>query len=1157
MISMLETDALPVDQEARERIECSFDETLFVEAGAGSGKTRELVQRIVGLVASGVALPRIVAITFTNAAAAELRDRIREELERAARPGSGLGSRERAFCAEAVAVIDTAAIQTLHSFAQRLLTTFPVEAGLPPEFEVRDEVGASIAFEEHWVPFLEDLLKDGLSDPAIAEALVRAFGLGLDVHHLRQVAEAFHESWDWVLPVQFDRPEAPLVDASRIIASVEGAMALRGEIKAGKEDDKAFVELSMLTPRLENLSFAQAALNAASSDDDRQVAEQELLNALGSKSLRIIHGQKANWNQESLDTLRSFLGQAESERVALMDGLRAACLGPLLGALQVFVRSYRDERIATGSLEFHDLLVLARDLLRDHSYVRKSLSSRFHVILIDEFQDTDPIQVEIAVLLVSSDTVLTPRPWREASVEQGRLFFVGDPKQSIYRFRRADIDLYRDVAGRFGGETGGIVRLTQNFRSVPSVIEWINVVLGRLFSLERKQTTDGLASQVAFERLSAWRVPDERSSVSVWLLGGPLSKPDCPDLATARRIEARQIAAAIGRVRTEGTEAVAWQVADGTRGWRAPRFYDIAVLMPTRTALPELERALSEAGIPARIESRSLLFETEEVRTLLAILGAIDDPTDQVALVAALRAPGFGCSDRDLYEFVAAGGRWDNIEQPVEGYPAGGIVAQSLLFILDLHRRRWWLDPAEMVDTIIRERRLFQVAFASRRPRDSWQRLRFLHEQARAFSSAGGRNLRQFVLYMQRQGEENARILDTVVPEDDDDAVRIMTIHAAKGLEFPVVVMAGLNARQSTQRPVLLWGADARPEVRTGKQFQYFKTAGYDGVQEYEDAMERIEDDRLLYVAATRARDHLIVSLYDYERSRRAKHSIRHSGNECSAAECLFALSRDVPELWQEFEPSAVATTRPVPAPGATTGDTKETYEAWVTWRRGLIHAPPRIPVLAATEIARAAEPGPDLAHQAPEGKEEQVDEDAPWKKGRAGTAIGRAVHAVLQTINLETGEGLLDAARAQAAAEGVDERLQDVVAYVESARQAPAVREALAGGRFWREVYVSALIDGTVVEGFIDLLYETHAGLVVVDYKTDSVGEEGVDGAVLRYRLQGAAYALALQESLGRPVARCTFIFVQPRLERMVEDLPAAMSDIRGILLRAKNTAG
>ena len=479
---------------------------------------------------------------------------------------------------------------------------------------MRDEVAASIAFDERWTPFLEDLLKNGNGDPIVAEAVVQAFGLGLQPRHLEQIAESFHRSWDRILSASFDRPEAPPVDAHEIIALAEEACARRHEIKPGRETDRAYVALEELEPHVASLAHAQGALDAAIPGDDSRVAEEQLLQLLSTKSLSFRFGQAANWPGRALDELKDLTNTAEQSRKTLLDSLRRACLGSLLSAIQGFVRDYRDERVAAGSLEFHDLLVLARDLLQANREVRRSLSSRYRVLLIDEFQDTDPIQIEIAVLLASDDPDAGAKSWQEIHVEPGRLFFVGDPKQSIYRFRRADIDLYRRAAERFGSGAGDMVRLTQNFRSVPSVIEWVNSVLGALFELERKQPANGVASQVAFEPLSPWREADPTSPVSVWLLGGPQAKGDeLGNVADLRRPEAQQIAGAIRRIRADGAEHDVWQVSDDNGGWRAPRYSDIAVLMPTRTTLRELERALSEAGIPARVESRSLLFETEEV----------------------------------------------------------------------------------------------------------------------------------------------------------------------------------------------------------------------------------------------------------------------------------------------------------------------------------------------------------------------------------------------------------------------------------------------------------------------------------------------------------------------------------------------------------------
>jgi ATP-dependent exoDNAse (exonuclease V) beta subunit len=598
-----------------------------------------------------------------------------------------------------------------------------------------------------------------------------------------------------------------------------------------------------------------------------------------------------------------------------------------------------------------------------------------------------------------------------------------------------------------------------------------------------------------------------------------------------REQEAREIAALIRSAKEE-----AWQVTvdeQGKRRRRPANYSDIALLLPTRTPLPSIEDALEEAGIPYRVESRSLVYDTQEVRDLLAILRSIDDATDEVALISTLRSPAFACGDDDLFRYHDAGGRWDYRREAPNGLAPDDPVVAAMAALHDLHLRRWWLPISGVVEAVIRERRLFELAFAHQRPRERWQRLRFVLDQARAFTEIGGRTLRQFIDWAERQSQGGTRVVETVVPEPDDDAVRIMTVHAAKGLEFPIVILAGLNLEGGGHsQACVLWNDDNSPEAKLGS----FATEGYPALEQREKDMEAFEDIRLLYVAATRARDHLVVSV----------HHKRSDKNRSHAAQIL-ERSMTARHLWQ----AALVSPRLNLAPAADApafDDSPERREAWLAVRAHQLNQLSNVPAVAATSIASgvAGADDPNLRKESP------VEEMPPWRRGRAGTALGRAVHAVLQSIDLATADGLEGAARAQAAAEGIADRAGEIARMVSTALASPWVRAAVASGRYWRELFLAAPIEGQTLEGFVDLLYEAPEGLVIVDYKTDELPDGlRLEEAMTRYRLQGAAYALALEAALGRHVARCVFLFVQPStaLGQAVADLPMAMADVRRTL--------
>ena len=1114
---------VPVDDDARKTIRDDLNATLFVEASAGTGKTTSLVQRVTNLVATGTTtLDRIAAITFTEAAAAELRDRIRASLE-AASLNDQLIEVERDRCHQGIAHLDHADICTLHSFAGGLLRERPLEAGLPPSFETSDEILAGIRFAEEWSGWLDRHL-DGETE--LAPQLAAAFTLGLTLNHLRNIALAFHQNYSDLLSVNFDSQDAPPLAALETIRDAAAELErLSAYSKNGPGDvlyDHVMAKLSLMR------NLPEAATSQAES----------LRLLLGFLPLRQTRGRQGDWNidtdsgKNACATMKELLGalhQCASEEI---QHARLAVLMPILEDLRQLVLEYAAKRRSEGRAEFHDLLVWARELLSDNPQVRGHFRNRYTHLLIDETQDTDPIQAQIAMLLAQSKDGQSsdrdrPLSWDQVSPEPGKLFVVGDPKQSIYRFRRADVGQMLRMQSSIERSGGRTIKLVQNFRSQRPVVGWVNRLFEQL--MEEGQATGSGNDQAGYEAMYHRWDGDTGNTVGpgVWRLGD--EAVDAP-IGEIRQLEATEIGLLLRQM-----VAQHWQTLDvpatennGREIYRDVRYSDVCILMPRRTGLAALERGLSDAYVPYRLESSSLVFETQEIRDLLNCLKAIDDPADQVSTVAALRSPAFACSDADLLRHHANGGSFDYLAN--ERHKRGDApVLAGFEVLRSFHRSRFDEAAGALIDRFVRDRQLMELAVGDPRMREQWRRYRFLTEQAGRFSRAGGGTLRAFLQWVDDQINEGARVSETPVPESDEDAVRVMTIHGSKGLEFPVVILTGINsapARGSSN--VIVDRASGRVEVGVGAANSRFATPGFEELTDLDARMSADEHIRLMYVATTRARDHLVLSM-----RRPAK------GQRTTAAVISDHLA-DHADLWGAVELDAT-----VPA-GPSTDDPQslhrviddalhstEHLDRWEEARQRVIDDSSRPLFVAATALNRA-------------NKDEEIEQEGPepWRRGRAGTSIGRAVHAVLQSIDLATGEGLEHRARAQAVAEGIPDREDEIARLARVALDSDIVHRAMASNRTWREVPVAAPVGNGSLHGFIDLVFEEQDGLVVVDYKTDAVTEEQLPDVMHRYRLQGGAYAHTIGRITGKPVKEVVFLYLQPQREVVLSDLQMAIAD-------------
>jgi ATP-dependent helicase/nuclease subunit A len=833
--------AAPPDLETRQRLRTDLDTTFFVEAGAGTGKTREMVARIVALVAHGrVSMRELVAITFTAPAAAELRDRVRQALFEAAADSSGMwpDADQRERCARAAQHIDEAAIQTIHAFAANLLREYSLQAGLPPSFDVWDEVQRDQAFEERFRGWLYDQVRANLR---VSATLSRVFALGMTVMQLRELASCLEEQYDllradaaWLVA-----PPAPILQTANThgVALAElGALVHLARDPSGDPLAREVRRVQPLAVRMRDAGTDEDALEALLEYErrpPRSVGAQAAWTA------------PATGKPHPVKIVKDTFKQATDDINEVLREHRSAALADLLTELSTFVLNGAAARKTRGVANFHDLLVWARGLVLHDAHVRISAANRFRHILVDEFQDTDPLQAELICLLAADTGQANITDWRELRLEPGKLFIIGDPKQSIYRFRRADIAVYEALYARADSESERMV-LSQTRRTLAPIVDWVNTYFGC-----EMHHSPGV--QAAYEPLAPRPQLDgvhlEDADVGVRVMGGVVER------SAGERWEAEADAIApVSRhvVREE------WLVSarQGER-WsvRPARYADICLLLPGRTNLRRLERAFERHDVPYRMESGSLVLQTQEVRDVLSCLRAIDDPSDQVALVAALRSQAYGCSDVDLLAWVEAGGalnyerRSPAIDRPVRS------AFENLSAFHAQRMARSARRPSRRSFTIDRwlSRRSASLVPASRGAGCAmWSRKQ----------DAGLKRGTRPCAACWIGWSDSRRTCFTTPRVPYRKLMRTRCVcspfTAQQGLESPVVIISGLGAgkRPAESVQVVPDYLGGRLSVRCGA----FQTPDWDADREKE--LAEAEALRLWYVAATRAREHLVMSLF-------------------------------------------------------------------------------------------------------------------------------------------------------------------------------------------------------------------------------------------------------------------------------------------------------
>ena len=1051
----------PVDEEDRERARRDHASSLVLEAGAGTGKTTLLVDRIETIVRTGAArLGEVAAVTFTENAAATMKLRLRERLERA-RSDTRLPDVERRRVGDALDVLERASVSTVHALCAQILQERPLECGVLPAFRMADEAEADGIFAAAWEEWLGVRLGGG--DDVLLDALDRGIPLEGDGWgertSLRGLARVLVDQRDLapVVGAAFDAGAA----RQELLAKGARGRALVASVKEGDS----------LGARLERLGELAEASRFLEGD------------ALGHHLLALetipsSFGFKPHWpSAEALAEGRAIAAWTKEARASWAAAQGADLHGRLVQALGGVGSLYERKKAERGVLDFLDLLLRARDALRDHAGLREWFRHRFRYVVIDEFQDTDPLQVEVARLLAGD------RP--------GALVVVGDAKQSIYRFRRAEVRLFRDLVRE--APEGGVLHLVQNFRSRPGILRFVNRVFADLI-----QASDE-ADQPAYEAIAPPPGLTEDPSVVALRFPGPTNASGA-DLLHA---EAAGLAAFLAGIAC-GSETVRDPLDGASRPSRAG---DVLVLARRLTRVSTLEEALEARSLKFTVEGGKSFFDRQEVHEALAVLRAVDDPSDRIALVAALRSSFFGVSDRDVVAYSLSGGPpWTGAID--EGRPGAGAIAPAMALLDELHRVRRHASVPALLERLYDETRILAALTGSRRGEAQVANLEKVTALAREAGALGALTLRGFANLLEER-IANAREepdLPSARP-GDPDTVRVLSIHKAKGLEAPIVALYDTDDKgYSPITAVPLW-EEGRIAIgfRGGCQ-----PPDWDALVRREERKGRAESRRLLYVACTRARDLLVVPRPP--------------------------LDADVGEFWRELVsrlPAAgdadVRVVDVEPAPRAeVAGRGRELWAVanaeggdavalrWQAERSELVaHAAERaLAPVSATRLAARTAPPPVAA------------------AGVGGRDFGSLVHRLLEWAPLED----VDAGRPErvrAMAEAIapsfgldDEAAGRAAAQVERALSLPVMDRARRATRVWRELSLWFPDGAHLVEGFVDLVFEEDGQLVVVDYKSDAIADDQALAQAAHHAPQLQLYGRGLARAAGQPVRERLVLF-------------------------------
>lgn len=859
----------PVDIAERRKIVEELGRTFLVEAGAGSGKTKSLVDRMIAYLRGGSCrIDTLAAVTFTKKAAAELRERFQTNLEKAyAEAGK---EKEKQRLGESLRNLEQCFVGTIHSFCGRMLRERPIEIALMPDFREMDDIEDAVYREQCWLDYLVEVRRD--SPPELEELEA----VGLEPEDLKDAFTVISLYPEVTLIGGKDLPPE-FRDVKKRLLEFLGRM--RDVVPFKKQDenrDDFQIRMGRLFVRQKNIGFDNFLdLMDTMEDMDKGFG----ITQKHWPDKEVARRAKADFDLFREDVVREVLAEWREFRHSR-----------IISFLKPAVRFFYEQRKKHSLVNFADLILSVSTLLRNNPQVRGYFQKKFTHILVDEFQDTDPVQAEILMYLTGAD--VEEKDWQKVEPRPGSLFLVGDPKQSIYRFRRADIDTYNVVKEQILRGGGDVLKLTANFRSVDSLAEWNDRIFEGTFPEESSR------HQAPFAAMNTVRKDEEGAWSGVYKITNEKR------FRNSQKLIAEEDAAAIadwirwacdGNVRLLRTEEERDQ---GLGDEAVPA--DFLLLFRRKKRMNIYARSLEERGIPYEITGSDAFSESDDICEIVNLARALKDPDNPIFTVSVLRGIFFGVSDNALLEFKREGGRFSYLRGHDLGESQGAKYVAECMGVL----KKWWrwtkdFPASAAMEMIFEDSGIISYLASSDTGSSKAGNVLKLLEFLRSRERDGKTSFAEIVEYMEELSDVQ-EVQEMSLTPGRVDAVRLMNLHKAKGLEASVVFLANpaLGKYFPPDKHVVRLEEGGPRGYFLFKKKKWFteeilsQPMGWAKSAVEETLYETAEEDRLMYVASTRAKNLLVVSTYEGNLSRKSW-------------ELLDDYLVDVPEL-EIPEPSAV-----------------------------------------------------------------------------------------------------------------------------------------------------------------------------------------------------------------------------------------------------------